>query len=185
MLTLPGMPAPVPVPADLERVYTPDALAHRCCGLLPWGKGNMRVLEPHAGGGAFLRALDGYTSRIHALDIDPTCWSVRERNAGVADFLGTKMIRADYDRVVGNPPFDNAEQHVDRALSIAHEVAFLLPVSRWDAAERLQWWQDAPLRHVWLFAERVWPGSRQIGFFWFDRSFRGRAPTIEFTSWRT
>lgn len=164
---------------DLERVYTPDWLARFCVGLLPWSISPLyptRVLEPHAGGGAFLRALEGLAPlgarlRIGALDIDPTCWAVRERGAAVHDFLAPLGPNPPAcDRVIGNPPFDAAEAHVDRGLEVADEVAFLLPLSRWDAQERASWWQAAPLRHCWILPKRIWPGSRQIGFFWFDRA---------------
>ena len=163
---------------DLERVYTPDALARFCVGLLPWTKRSglgFSVLEPHAGGGAFLRALldrpeniDG-RMLIQGGDIDPDCWAVRN-GAAQFDFLDPWSVSGRWNRVIGNPPFDAAEAHVDRGLEVADEVAFLLPLSRLDAAVRAPWWQSAPVRHEWRLDKRIWPGSRQIGFFWFDRN---------------
>lgn len=155
----------------LERYYTPDDLAAFCLSLLPWD-GIDAVLELHAGGGAFIRAADAlpYPPRVIAIDADPNCWAVRHSRAAVGNAL-THGFVGRIDRVIGNPPFSNAEQHIDRALELAPEVAYLLPMSRLDSAQRSHWWQAAPLRHVWLIAERIWPGSRQCGFFWFDRGW--------------
>lgn len=164
----------------LERYYTPDDLARFCVDLLPWD-GVRNVLEPHAGGGAFVRALEHRGVPVFAMDVDAECWTLQERAATVGDFLTSSAPLV--DRVVGNPPFSNAEQHVDRGLEFAREVAFLLPMSRLDSARRSHWWQAAPLRHVWLIAERIWPGSRQCGFFWFDRAHSG-PPTFEIVRWR-
>ena len=56
----------------LERYYTPDDLAAFVVGLLP---PVATVLEPHAGGGAFLRALETAGPRgdlhVKASDIRP------------------------------------------------------------------------------------------------------------------
>lgn len=167
----------------LERVYTPPALAEYCVGLLPW-EGVHAVLEPSAGAGAFLDAVEpllGYAPA--AIDVDPEAPVVLDGRARVVDFLMPGSVDAGWDRVIGNPPFDDAEKHVTRALEVAREVAFLLPISRLDALERCAWWHAAPVRHVWLLAERVWPGSRQIGFFWFERGWRGPR-TWDVVSWR-
>lgn len=157
----------------LERYYTPDQLAHFCLNLLPWQDVGS-VLEPHGGGGSFVRQFErlGLAADLHVLDIDPTCW-VHQKWPGEtveADFLSFPDLPR-VDRVIGNPPFSNAEEHVDRGLGIASEVCFLLPMSRIDAQARTPWYINAPLRKVWALGERVWSGSRQIGFFWFDASW--------------
>ena len=163
----------------LERYYTPDALARFCVGLLPW-EGDDRVLEPHAGGGAFVRAVQEHTRYqfIGGYDLDPNCWAVRNEIADLGDWLTADVPSGLIHRVIGNPPFSNAEEHVDQGLRVAPEVAFLLPMSRWDAHSRCGWWQNAPLRHVWVLSRRIWPGSRQCGFFWFDKHHKGAA-TVE------
>lgn len=197
----------------LERYYTPDALARFCLDLLPWQIG-IRVLEPHAGGGAFLRGMGSISeiATLDALDLDPKCWahttwhsktSLRfpnDRTPGLhgrlskvgmiesrfnrADFLSFDLEGRVYDRVVGNPPFSNAEDHVARALQVADECCFLLPVSRLDAGERVSFYRDIPLRKVWNLGERVWPGSRQIGFFWFDKRWKKPWWQTEVISWK-
>ena len=89
-----------------------------------------------------------------------------------------------YDRVIGNPPFSTAEAHVERALQVAAEVVYLLPVSRLETPSRQAYYASTPLRSVTLLGERVWPGSRQIGLFWWDCCHQG-TPTLDFASWRT
>jgi hypothetical protein len=231
----------------LERYYTPDALARFCLDLLPWQIG-IRVLEPHAGGGAFLRGMGSISeiATLDALDLDPKCWAhtvwaasgkasdseqggfshpspgpcrfqpwhdkelrraaavsnssstpldpterigswtrgVIESRFNRADFLSFDLEDRVYDRVVGNPPFSNAEDHVARALQVADECCFLLPVSRLDAGERVSFYRDIPLRKVWNLGERVWPGSRQIGFFWFDKRWKKPWWQTEVISWK-
>lgn len=154
----------------LERYYTPDKLARFCLSLLPW-EGIESVLEPHGGGGAFVRRFECLKigAKLHVMDVDATCWAHKKwkGQAVLGDFL-THPALPRVDRVIGNPPFSSAEQHVERGLEVASEVCFLLPVSRFDAQERVPFYRDIPLRKVWKLGERVWPGSRQIAFFWFD-----------------
>ena len=165
----------------LERYYTPDPLAQFCLGLLPWS-GVRHVLEPHAGGGAFVRAAAAYDVDVRALDLDQHSRAVKEYGAVCADFLADAPLPA-FDRVVGNPPFSNAEQHVQRALEIAPQVAFLMPLDRLESRSRYAFWQAAPLRHVWVLSERVWAGSRCIAWFWWDREWSG-VPGLQVVSHR-
>ena len=181
----------------LERYYTPDPLAAFVLGLLPWHSWqSVPVLEPHAGGGAFIRALLDPTgaaklspNELTATDLDPQCWSVQQKLASVADFLDrenapTSVRGLPFRRVIGNPPYSAIREHVERGLEIADEVAFLMPIDRLESAARLPFWDRSPLRKVWLLAERVWPGSRAIGWFWFDREHTGDA-AIEVVSWKS
>lgn len=172
----------------LERYYTPDELAAFVVGLLPWA-GYLRTLEPHAGGGAFLRAIEGHGINPWSLDIDPQSRAVSQYGAQVGDFLDESpdsrapLVDLHFDRVIGNPPFSNGEAHIERALSIADEVAFLLPLSRLETPKRGRFYRSKPLRKVWILGERVWPGSRAIAFFWFVRGWQ-RPAEIDFVSWK-
>jgi hypothetical protein len=151
----------------LERYYTPDDLAAFLVGLLPWD-GVQSVLEPHAGGGAFLRALrdlDGL--QVKANDTDPHSWAVQHGGATCCDLFS---LHTKADRVVGNPPFSNAEAHVERCLQLADEVAFLMPLDRLETAGRLAFWQRHPPRRIWVLAERVWSGSRACAFYWWTKT---------------
>ena len=59
------------MPRDpLDRYYTPPALAQQLVATLGILPGDV-VLDPSAGGGAFLRCLDPALHTLHAVDIDP------------------------------------------------------------------------------------------------------------------
>jgi hypothetical protein len=178
----------------LEAHYTPDWLAEyvvRRCVRWP-SKSKVRVLEPHAGGGAFLRALQAWREdkqasatvgfaelAVDSFDLDRNCWAVRQGGAAVCDFLGTKIMRADYDVTIGNPPFSNAEDHIGRALSVSRQVVFVLPVSRLETPFRAGLYDGWPLERLVLLPMRVWPGSRHIGVFRFVRGYVG-SPALAF-----
>lgn len=98
----------------LARYYTPDDLAWFLVGLLPiWSKPS-RVLEPHVGDGAILRAVvdherDGVYHRLYALDLDPSAAGIHLANqeggwGAVGDFL-TAQLPAQPDVILGNPPY--------------------------------------------------------------------------------
>ena len=156
----------------LDAYYTPDALASALVGLLPIASTDI-VLEPHAGGGAFVRALMRCDASVHAMDIDRGAAGLRE--PGVAwcfgDFLNH---RGDYDWIVGNSPFRGFEAHVEHALTLAPNVAFLLRLAVMESAGRVPMWKRWPLRHVWVLAERPsftdgGTDSAAYGFFHFQR----------------
>jgi hypothetical protein len=102
--------------------YSPPALARLCldrvAALLP-GAESLRLLEPSAGTGAFLRALADHElgSRVReavAVDIDPGAENHHLVRRG--SFLDDDLVavRAEFDVAVGNPPFVRF-QFVDRA----------------------------------------------------------------------
>jgi hypothetical protein len=163
----------------LEAHYTPDWLAEYVVDLIPRRpnirKGPWLVVEPHGGGGAFLRAL-AHRSDIagRSMDIDPNCWAVREGGAFVGDFLSSDSLAfRESDVVIGNPPFSNAEEHIDRALMLAPVVVFVLPVSRLETEARATFYGSRPLESIVFLPERVWAGSRHVGIFRFERGHVG------------
>ena len=169
----------------LDAYYTPDALASALVGVLPIAP-VARVLEPHAGGGAFVRALVGRgVGRVLAADVDPCAPIFLDPpRTGVTlcpgcDFLG--FAWNDIDWIVGNPPFRGLEAHVEHALTLAPNVAFLLRLAVMESKGRVPLWQTWPLRHVWVLAERPsftdgGTDSAAYGFFWFQRG--STTPTI-------
>lgn len=173
----------------LDAYYTPDSLARALVGLLPIPE-SATVLEPHVGGGAFARAL--FAKRLGWLtlrDIDPAAPGLTEwaNTANVGDFLDAT---GEYDWIIGNPPFGGFEAHVDHALELAPNVAFLLRTSVMSSQGRIPCWERWPLRHVWVLAER--PSFTDDGkvdrydysFFWFQRSCTGLSAIKPGWSWR-
>ena len=171
-----------------DAYYTPDDLAAKLVGLLPIGETDS-VLEPHVGGGAFLRALEGGPFRgfTMACDADHTAPGLTladERKIG--DFL-TCSWEADW--IIGNPPFTGFEAHLDKALTLAPNVAFLLRLAAMESTKRIEPWTRWPLRKVWVLAERPsFTGGKTdscaYGWFWFERGFGGPAEVMPGWSWK-
>lgn len=150
-----------------DAYYTPDDLAAKLvyllsARLLP----GCRVLEPSAGGGAFVRALWPYEhiSGIHALDVDPDApalsVSVPERwwqpyTTQCEDFLRLPYPVQKPHWVIGNPPFENAEAHVRHALRMSqHGVAFLLRLAFLESVKREAFWEEHPCSDIVVLNKR-------------------------------
>ena len=205
LLPIDGLP-----PEELGRraydaYYTPDRLASVLVGQLldrSFLHPSQSVLDPHCGGGAFLRALGRYLppGNILGTDIYPSARglaaSVLEPQVGLRrafDFL--RPWPAEWRRphwIVGNPPYSAAELHVRQALSVARVgVAFLLRLGFLGAASRYPFWQEMPARRIWVLSERPsFTGgghdSQEYAFFvWRRASSRRSAPALlEVISWR-
>lgn len=130
-MTLPLFPDRVePTPGE-DVAYTPLSRASaivRC--LLPDLGPYALVCDPHAGGGAFLRAFVEHGLSYRAREIDPA--AVRLLHAqGLdceeGDFL--RMVRPLCDvSFIGNPPFTLAVEHLLHALSWRPRlIAWILP----------------------------------------------------------
>ena len=141
----------------LDAYYTPDAVAVSCVAATPIAD-HASVLEPHAGGGAFLRALVRPGRKVAALDINPDAPGLRSpgiESSEVDDFLTWDPGQYRPDWTVGNPPFVGAEAHVRRALSLSRVgCAFLLRLAFLESAERVPFWRDHPPATVLVFNKR-------------------------------
>lgn len=85
-----------------DAFYTPDNIARSCVEDFykekPEYKG-LKVVEPSAGGGAFIRALEGQGIDVEAYDVAPKYEGIVE-----ADFLITEVDLRN-KVVIGNPPY--------------------------------------------------------------------------------
>lgn len=124
---------------ELDAYLTPNAVARACVSRLPLGPG-VAVWEPHAGGGAFVRAVADTGAGIIGTDLDPAAgYPVHDALRGPPHGL-----RPDW--IVGNPPFNAAEEHVRMACEHARVgVAFLLRLMFWSGAGREDLYQTHPL----------------------------------------
>mgnify|MGYP001607363117 FL=1 len=181
------------IPGDAY--YTPPALAEHLVGLLgPWG--GRVVLEPSAGGGAFVRALlAAGTEVVFTNDINPDAPGqalVAPTHRRTKDFLD--LARIDVwcggppDWIVGNPPFRVWREHVEHALTIAPRVAFLLRLAALESRARYDFWQRTPARRVWVLSERPsFTGggndNAAYGFFVWERGWAGTTE-LSVASWR-
>ena len=170
----------------LDAYYTPDALASALVGLLPI-EATDTVMEPHAGGGAFMRALLPVAHWVLACDVNPEAEGLTlAHSAHYGDFL-TCSIGGRW--TVGNPPFRGFEEHVEHALTLSRHVCYLLRLAVMESAGRAPLWQKWPLRKVWVLAERPsftggGTDSAAYGFFWWDRLHEGPAEIVPGWSWK-
>jgi len=120
----------------LDRYYTPDALALECLrvtmALLP--PDAVRVLEPHCGGGAFVRAARTLlpSAQLTTCDLDDVPAGARGDHHVAGDFLSADLSGC-YDLIAGNPPFRDPWPHVRRGLSLLSShgtVAYIMPLGR-------------------------------------------------------
>lgn len=138
---LPLSPPPAPSPQDTgvarvhlsDQFYTRDDIATDCIRQLIDSNAipdNAAWVEPAAGAGAFLRALEHYLpqSTAVALDIHPRHPSVRK-----LDFLTWEPLPHRNLIVFGNPPFGRksagANAFIRHAACFAKVIAFILPRS--------------------------------------------------------
>lgn len=180
---------------DGDAYYTPDTLARALVGTLGLLPG-ATVWEPHAGGGAFVRALVAVGAFVSASDLNPEAAGLEVSGCGptfVGDFL---KYRAEDDVencrpswVAGNPPFTDAEAHVRQALAYADVgVAFLLRLAFLEGKGRIPFWREHPAARVYVLAERPsFTGGKtdSCAYGWFVWDKRHVGPTqLHALSWR-
>ena len=174
---------------ESDAYFTPDAVAVACVGLLRFPVGAV-VWEPHAGGGAFVRALAARGARVAASDLTERPWP-EATWTGQGDFLTIDTPGCPSPSwIVGNPPFRRFEDHLDHALASAYNVAFLLRVAAMETAARVPAWRRWPLRRVTVLAERPSfsvdgrTDTTAYGWFEFERGWKRPAVIVPGWSWR-
>lgn len=141
--------------SGLDAYYTPPEVAFRLIDLLSIRPGDW-LLEPSAGGGAFVQAARAAGANVTAVDLDPgACGLMLADEYAVGDFL-TWQPKRTYRWIAGNPPFSGAEAHVRRALAMKpiSGVAFLLRLAFLETVEREAFWREHPPSDVWVFCRR-------------------------------
>jgi len=119
-----------PTPGE-DVAYTPVSRANAIVrSLLPDLGTNPLVCDPHAGGGAFLRAFQAHGLSYRAREIDPAAVALLHAqglDCEEGDFLDMVRPRCDLS-FIGNPPFTLAVEHLLFALSWRPRmVAWILP----------------------------------------------------------
>lgn len=99
---------------DYRKFFTPDDVADRLCYLADLGKGFIKVLEPHAGEGYIVSAINrsNRNAIVYAVEINPLYASKLPGKIDmltIGDFLEVPL-RPVFDRVVANPPFNSDDQ---------------------------------------------------------------------------
>jgi hypothetical protein len=178
-----------------DAYYTPQPVADACVRVLQHTlPPNARVLEPHAGGGAFVRALRSVRPdvQVSLLDKNPDAPAFDlAREHGLphlpADFLSTSP--SDIDWIVGNPPYADALAHVEHALRhTLTGVGFLMRLAFLEGAARRPFFSRYPPCDVHVLVNRPSfafgkTDSAAYAFFvWRVRTVS--APRIHWLNWR-
>lgn len=157
-----------------DAYFTPDDVARRLVAELPLDAGS-RVLEPHGGGGAFVRALLGAGHEVHTGDLNGARAQGLHAAGAATVRVGDFLARDDggWDAIVGNPPYEGALRHVSHALSLVREggcVAMLLRLAVLEGVKRRAFWRDHPAASVHVITPRpsfTTKGSDSAAYGWF------------------
>ena len=162
------MSARVPFPRiEGDAYYTPDDVAAACVRTIAPRllAGNPPlIIEPSAGGGAFVRAVNAIgLDDTYAIDINGDAAGLGLATTySVGDFAALDIVPpACRTWVIGNPPYSHAQQHVERAISLAMPegvegggVAFLLRLAMLEGKGRALFWQAYPPTEVHILTRR-------------------------------
>lgn len=166
----------------LDRYYTDDRDAERCVAVIrPWLPRKGYIVEPSVGAGAFVHALRQVTKLpILGVDVDHTAPALRggwdnqipwddlteegraralahRPHLGVwAEWVSWRPIDLHVAAVVGNPPYNEALEHVEHALELAQGglVAMLLPLAFRTSRKRSTFWRTYPAPVTRAFEDR-------------------------------
>lgn len=139
-----------------DAYFTPDPVARACVATLPIERG-MTVWEPHAGGGAFVRALLRCTPHVVASDLvlRPEVAALVKHSRQADAREGWSFGIPSPDWIVGNPPYSDAQDHVEMALRTARiGVAFLLRLAFLEGQARAAFWRAHPCAEVHVLSRR-------------------------------
>ncbi len=147
--------------AELDAYATPLPLARAICQYLrrtAAGDQPDEIMEPSAGQGPFVVAARETWPEAHvtAVDIDPACRAplkaagahvvLVEEWVGLARKLALHQVKKSPATrlVIGNPPYREAQEHIEAAVGWVREgdrVAFLLRLAFLESSRRLAFWR--------------------------------------------
>ena len=121
----------------LEQYYTNPSIAEMCVGIAKKHMDGHQIIEPSAGTGEFLKALDKVGLSATGYDIDPKSQEIIKK-----DFFETDWDNGHYF-VIGNPPFGRnhslSVRFFNHSATFADYIAFIIPKSwrKWSIQNRL------------------------------------------------
>lgn len=141
---------------SLDIHLTPDNLALAICDYLKKQvyESPISILEPSAGEGAFVRAVfkTWPLANIQAVECRLECSDILKKINNTYVFTSQlldipKNIIQKYDCVIGNPPFNQANEHISFLLdqmSNRSYLSFLLRINFLGSKRRLEFWKKYP-----------------------------------------
>jgi hypothetical protein len=156
----------------------------------------LRIVEPSAGTGNFVRAARAQWPDSHILAVDVADHRDQWESGIVADwekvadtFAGRGEL---YDMALGNPDFDKAVPHIYACLRVLKPdglLAFILRLSFWETPARAALFSHLPVRAFAPIVQRpsfTGKGGDKtgVGLFIWQRGFRGQGAILPAISWR-
>lgn len=142
------------------------------------GGGYYEVLEPGAGSGNIIKALQQHGDfKIDAIEIRPE-ETERLKQLGVNviidDYLSMEIGKK-YDLIIGNPPFNQAIEFVKKSLGLLKPdgcLVFLLRTAFMESDQRFQFWQEEAHQLAGLYTLHKRPsftghGTDATSYSWF------------------
>jgi site-specific DNA-methyltransferase (adenine-specific) len=135
---------------ELHQWFTPFWAAEMFANDVLEGLGQVGVIEPSCGPGAFLSAIPANLP-AYGVDIDPSVAAIARENSGrqviIGDFRTIELPEQDVSVIMGNPPFSMPiiDGFIDRSHSILPEdgvAAFILPAHVFSTAGRVMQWNE-------------------------------------------
>lgn len=138
--------------AIADKFYTKPEIAEKCLErLLKYVSNNDLFLEPTAGNGSFLNALERHNLKYEAYDLIPEDKRIKQM-----DIFNFNSVKKDYV-TVGNPPFGKrsklAVDVFNKVADYSKIVAFVLPVSFMKYGVQKLLNKDFKLAEIWYLPE--------------------------------
>lgn len=135
-----------------------------------------KILEPSAGNGNILKAIANKTNaEITSLEIREEEYSSLKELSDIViidDFINYEFDDK-YDLIIGNPPYSNAIDFVEKSLSLLSEngrLIFLLRTAFLESKKRYEFWQNNSLSELLVLSKRpsfTGKGTDATSYSWF------------------
>jgi hypothetical protein len=166
-----------------DAYFTPPDVAIACVGALDMPVPEV-ILEPSVGGGAFLDAAKARWPKAYtiACDVDQDMAAYSGADACLyGDFIQFTKIGREPHIILGNPPYREAQEHVEHAISLlplGGRLAFLLRLGFLESRKRAEFWKAHPLKELHVLCERPsftggGTDSAAYGFFVWQKGYTG------------
>ena len=149
----------------LDRYYTPADVAQAICRRWAWAIAGRRVVDPFAGGGAWLDAAIAVgAASVGGSDLDPDAPTVRSGVAVLGDGVDFTEALAGGEVIATNPPFAVMASAVSAALRAwesgrVSAVIVLGRLTQLEGVSRAESYQRLPPSHLVIPAARMrWGG---------------------------
>lgn len=157
---------------------TPIPTIETFLDVFPLRGGGIEVLEPGAGSGNIIKTLQKYGDfSIDAVEIRPEeAQHLQDLGVNVIidDFLSMNLGKK-YDLIIGNPPFNQAIEFVEKCLGLLKpggRLIFLLRTAFMESDQRFEFWQQEDHQLAGLYTLHKRPsftghGTDATSYSWF------------------